>query len=245
MHGLSKIHLHPDEVLGFLKRRTRFKETYRSILYQKIIDQAAQERDIIVTEEEIQAEADHQRRDKQLEKAADTLAWLADEMITVKDWEAGIHEQLLTKKLTEQLFTKEVEKTYSQNRFDFEQVSLYQIVVPFERVAQELFYQIEEQEISFYEAAHFYDIDEKRRNHCGYEGKLHRWDLKPDIAAIVFSAQPKEVVGPFQTEEGYHLFLIEEVLPAELTPEKRQEILNEMFQDWLASELNYMLHNIS
>ena len=183
------------------------------------------------------------RREKRLEKASETMAWLAEQMIIPEDWEAGIRDRLLAEKLAEHIFGKDVEKMFAQNRLDFEQILLYQIIVPHESIAQELCYQIEESEISFYEAAHVYDIDEKRRQQCGCEGKIYRWSLKPDIAAFVFSAQLGEVIGPLQTEQGHHLFMLQEFIPAELTPERYKEILNTMFKQWLASELNYMLHN--
>lgn len=164
-------------------------------------------------------------------------------MIAPEDWEAGIRDRLLAQKLAEQIFGKDVEKFFAQNRLDFEQILLYQIIVSSEKLAQELFYQIEDEEISFYEAAHLYDLDEKRRQQCGYEGKLYRWGLKPDIAAVVFSAQAGEVVGPLPTEQGHHLVMVQEFIQAELTSERYQKILNKMFNQWLASELNYMFHN--
>lgn len=238
------IAIESDEVVNYLKKKISLKEVRQHILSQKLIEQTAKERSITVTLEEIQAEAERQRREQRLERASDTLEWLADQMITPDDWEAGIRDRLLTKKLAESLFAKEVEKYFAQNKLDFEQISLYQIVVPYGKVAQELFYQIQEQEISFYEAAHLYDLDERRKHYCGYEGKLYRRSLKPDIAAAILSAKPGEVVGPIKTEQGYHLFMIEELLPSpELTPERHQEILNKMFQEWLAMELNYMLHS--
>ena len=82
---------------------------------------------------------------------------------------------------------------------------LYQIIVNDEKLAQEIFYQLEEQEISFYEAAHIYNIDEKRREQCGFEGKLDRWNLNPEIAAIIFSARLGEIIKPLQnrTELSY------------------------------------------
>lgn len=242
MSILSKVNIPADEVLEFLRKTIRFKETYQAILHQKLIDRSAQERGLVVTPEEIQAEGDRFRHEKRLEKAADTLAWLADEMITAEDWEAGIHDHLLSQKLAKSLFDKEVEKVFAQNRLNFDQVLLYQIVVPYEKLAQELFYQIEEQEISFFEVAHLYDIDEKRRYQCGYEGKLDRWNLNPDIAAVVFGAQVGELLGPLKTDQGYHLFRVEEFIPAKLTPKRYQEILDSIFKEWLSSELNYMLH---
>jgi hypothetical protein len=41
-----------------------------------------------------------------LERAADTLAWLADQMISPDDWEAGIRDRLLAQNLAKSLLTK-------------------------------------------------------------------------------------------------------------------------------------------
>lgn len=243
MIDLSRVSIKPEEVVGFLKKNLQCKEVYQKILYREIIDHAAREREVTVTSEEIQAEANRQRYEKRLEKASDTLAWLAEQMIEADDWEVGIRDRLLAQKLAECLFAKEAGKFFAQNRVDFDQILLYQIVLSDEKLAQELVYQIEEREISFYEAAHLYDIDEKRRHQCGFEGKLYRWNLKPAIAAVVFSAKLGEVIGPLQTDQGYHLLMVEEFIPAQLTPQRYQEIRDRMFREWLASELNYMLHS--
>ena len=240
MNDPPRTSIESDEIIDFLKKNLQFKSVSQKILSQKIIEKAALERGLNVTAEEIQTEADRFRLERRLEKASDTLAWLADEKISAEDWEAGIRDRLLAKKLAAALFTKEVEKHFAQNRLDYEQILLYQIIVPYEKLAQELFYQIEEEEISFYEAAHLYDIDQRRRQLCGYEGKLYRWSLKPDLTAAIFSTRPGELMGPFQTEQGYHLFRVDEFIPAELTEEKHKEIIDKMFKEWLTNELNYL-----
>jgi parvulin-like peptidyl-prolyl isomerase len=243
MNSFSRADIEPNDIVYFLKKDLRLKEVCQKILYQQIISQAAQERGVTVTPEEIQAEADRVRYEMRLEKASETLAWLADQMITADDWETGIRDRLLKKKLADFLFAKDVEKIFAQSKLDYEQVVLYQIIVPYEPLARELMYQIEEEELSFYEVAHLYDIDPKRRHNCGYEGKLYRQNLKPNIAAIIFGAPIGELVGPIQTEQGYHLLKVEEFIPAELTPERSQSIINRMFKEWLENELNYMIHN--
>ncbi|WP_424095619.1 peptidylprolyl isomerase [Moorena producens] len=240
---LSRASLEPQEITEFLKREIQLKDVSEKILYQKVINRAAAERNLTVTAEEIQEEADKFRHENRLEKASETLAWLADNMITSDDWEAGIRQQLLAKKLSKCLFDKDVEKFFGQNRLDFDQILLYQIIVANEKLAQELFYQIEEKEISFYQAAHIYDIDEERRQKCGFEGKLYRWNLRTDIAAIVFGVPIGQVVNPVKTPQGYHILMVERFIPAELTPERYDEILDRLFQDWLNRELNYMLHS--
>jgi parvulin-like peptidyl-prolyl isomerase len=243
MVNLSSLSITPDVIVEFLKREVRLKDTCYKIMNQQIVSQAAQERGIEVTPVEIQTEADRQRYQMKLESAEATFAWLNNQMITAEDWEAGIYQQLLTQKLAEALFSQEVERYFAEHQLDFEQVSLYQITVPYEQLSQELLYQIEENEISFYEAAHFYDIDEQRRLKCGYEGRFYRWSLIPETAAILFGSRPGEVIGPLRSEQGYDLLFAEEFTFSELTSETRQTIIDKLFQEWLGSELNYLLHN--
>jgi parvulin-like peptidyl-prolyl isomerase len=243
MKDFSQPLIEASEIIELLRRELQLKTFTQKVWQKKVIEKAAQERGLTVTPEEIQVVGDQLRREKRLEKAADTIAWLVDQMISVEDLEAGIRDRLLAQKLAEHLFSKEVEKVFVQNKLQFDQIILYQIVVATRQLAQELFYQIQEGEISFFDAAHLYDIDENRRHLCGCEGKVYRWGLKPDIAVAVFSAQPGEVIRPIETERGYHLFLVEKFLPAELTPQRYQEILHNMFNEWLSNEVNYLLHN--
>jgi parvulin-like peptidyl-prolyl isomerase len=243
MKDFSQPLIEASEIIQLLRQELQLKTFTQKVWQKKVIEKAAQERGLTVTPEEIQVVGDQLRREKRLEKAADTIAWLVDQMISVEDLEAGIRDRLLAHKLAEHLFSKEVEKVFVQNKLQFDQIILYQIVVANRQLAQELFYQIQEGEISFFDAAHLYDIDENRRHLCGCEGKVYRWGLKPDIAVAVFSAQPGEVIRPIETERGYHLFLVEKFLPAELTPQRYQEILHNMFNEWLSNEVNYLLHN--
>lgn len=229
-----------EEIIAALRKDMQLKDVCQKVLEKQIIETVAQARGISLTSDEIQAEADRQRYTKRLVKASDTIAWLTDNLITSEDWEAGIRDNLLASKLAQSLFAKDAELFFAENKLDFEQIILYQIVVPYEQLAQELFYQIEESEMSFYEAAHLYDSDERRRRDCGFEGKLYRWNLQPDVATILFNSKVGELVGPIRIEQASYIFLIEEKISAELTSEIYQEILNRIFRTWLDSELNHI-----
>lgn len=233
----------PEEILAFLKKELSLKEVTQKILERKVIERAAAERNITVTPEEIQAEADRFRFQNRLEKASDTMGWISNQMISVEDWEQGIRDRRLAQKLAAELFSPQVEKYFAENRLDFDQALLYQIIVPYEPVARELFYQIEEEEISFFEAAHLYDINEQRRLNCGYQGWVSRAALKAEMAALVFGVKLEEIVGPIKTEQGYHLLLVEQMKVAELTLEVRQQIIDRLFKEWLRSEVTYYLHH--
>jgi parvulin-like peptidyl-prolyl isomerase len=240
---VANLSIEAAEIINFLKQDVRLKEICHDILCQQIIQHAAQERQIEVTAAEIQAEADQQRRLLHLESAAATLTWLRDQLIAPENWEVGIHRRLLKQKLAQTLFEPETAKYFAEHRLDFEQVSLYKLTVPYQQLSQELLYQIEENEISFYEAAHLYDVDQRCRLQCGYQGCFYRWHLKPELAALIFGAQPGAVLGPQPGERGFDLWMVENFITADLTPEIRNQITEQLFQEWLNSELNHLLHN--
>lgn len=243
MVEFAGISLTPSEIVEFLRQNLQLRSVCQQMIYQRIINQATIDRNLTITPSEIQAEADRTRYELRLESVTRTMEWLDEQLATPEAWEAGIRDRLLTLKLRDALFTADVERVFVQSRLDFEQISLYRIRVPYHPLAQELFYQIEESEISFYEAAHLYDIDEQRRLRCGFDGRLHRWNFEPDIAAQLFGASIGQVLGPFAIDHSYDLLMVGEFLPAELVDETRNVILERLFQEWLESELNYFIHS--
>lgn len=242
MVDFAGISLSAAEIVEFLKQNLQLRSICQQMIDRRIVKQAAIDRNLEITSSEIQAEADRIRYELRLESVTRTIEWLSEQLISSEDWEAGICDRLLSQKLRDALFSPEVERVFVQSRLDFEQISLYRIRVPYRPLAQELFYQIEESEISFYEAAHLYDIDEQRRLRCGFDGRLHRWNFEPDIAAQLFGASIGEVLGPFAIDRSYDLLMVSEFLPAALTPETRNLILERLFQEWLESEFNYFIH---
>ena len=245
MVRFAHVDLPSDDIVDFLKQELQIKPICEKVLRQQIVQQTAVECGIEVTPDEIQQEADDQRRVRRLENATDTYAWLDDQLVSAEDWESGIHNHLLQKKLATHLYQEKIEPYFAEHRLDFEEVLLYQVVVPYKAVAQELFYQIEEGEISFFQAAHLYDIDEKRRLQCGYEGKLQRWTLSPNFAASIFSAKTGEIIGPLYLDECYHLVIVEEFIEPQLTDETSDFILNTLFEEWMKSEVNRFLYQSS
>jgi parvulin-like peptidyl-prolyl isomerase len=241
MGGLLELEVQTDEVVDFLKTTLQYQSVRQSVLTLKITAQTAKAHNVGVDDAQVEADAERQRREMRLEKAADTLNWLSQQRITPEEWEQGIRDRLLSQNLAEAMFGQDVERYFGEHRLDYDRVVLYQIIVPYAQVAQELFYQIEESEISFCEAAHLYHLDEDCRRRCGFEGVLQRWALPPNLAAAVLGLPIGQVTQPVHTDQGYHLLMIEELIPAALTPEIRQEILERKFQDWLSNELNYLI----
>lgn len=243
MIHFAGISIQSEDIVDTLKQEFKLRSVCQRILFQEIVRSAAAEHNLEITPSEIQAKADAMRLEYKLESAAKTFEWLHHQLVNSDDWEDGIRYKLLSQKLADYLFSEDVEKQFAQSRLDFEQANLYRIVVPYAQVAQELYYQIEENEISFFEAAHLYDIDERRRLQCGFDGRLSRWQLPPELAASVFGASARTVVGPIKTEAGYELLWVDEFIEPELSTETYAQIRDRMFQTWLERELQRLEAN--
>jgi parvulin-like peptidyl-prolyl isomerase len=234
-----------EAIVSHLRQTFQFKEIKEVLLCQEIIAWHAQQNDITVKPEEIQQEADEFRRQCRLEKASDTLAWLRKEQTSTEDFEVGLQIKVLRRKLSEHLFSKKAEESFVKNQLEYDRAILYQITFSSEALACELLYRIQDQEISFFEVAHQFDTDEQRARRCGYEGEVSRWEMKPDLAAAAFGAPPGEIAGPVANDQGWHLLLIERVLPAELSPSLQQKLIDDLFRHWLEQEKLRWLSNSS
>lgn len=238
MTNSSGISITTQEVLDFLRRDLHLREIYQEIVAQKIIERVADQEALVVEPEEIRVELDRIRYEHRLDGLSQLLTWIETEMSTLSDVERRIREKLLARKLTRHLFLDQVREQFLTNGHEFEQIFLYKIVVPYERLAREILYQVEEEEISFFEAAHVYDIDEVSRLRCGFAGKQQRWQYPPEITDAIADARIGEIVGPIQiASDRFMLLLIDELIAPELTPEVTETLLNQRFQEWIRERL--------
>ena len=238
MISFSGITVTDQEIIGFLCRDLQMPEIYEAILVQKIINQTAAQAGITVEPQEVQAELDRIRYDNRFDHPAQLLTWFAEHMTTLSQVEQRIREKILADKLARHLFLDKIYDLFLHNQADFEQLLLYEIRVPYATLAREIFYQIEEDEMSFFEAAHIYDMDESRRHVCGFVGKQLRSQLSPEIASTLLNAQVGEVIGPIQlTDNRFILLLIDDLIVPELTPKLSDILIDQMFQEWLNTEL--------
>ncbi|PSN19602.1 peptidylprolyl isomerase [filamentous cyanobacterium CCP5] len=243
MLKIVDIPIHSEDVISSLKKRVCIKDVCRQVIYQRIIQEASTAFGIQVDAEEVQTESERFRHENRLQSAQSTMAWLEDQLITADDWEEGIAQQIFSKKLSYHLFNDEAEKYFIQNKLDFDRVNLYRIVTSSKPVAYELLYQIEEEEISFYEAAQLYDINEDNRLVCGFQGKISRWQLSPQVAAHVFGSVPGRPTEPIELEDCYAIFMVRNFIPAEYDATVQQHIIKKLFSEWLEREYERQIHS--
>jgi parvulin-like peptidyl-prolyl isomerase len=226
-----------QELLYQAKIGGKIPELLHEVVRQQVIDRHAKQLEIVPTPEELQAAADRFRVVNKLESAETTWQWLQSHHLSVDDFEKLISQTLLTEKLSQHLFASQVEQFFYQNLIDYTGATIYEVVLEDRDVAMEIFYSLQEGDLSFPDVAHQYISDPELRRRGGYIGTIGRKQLRPEISAAVFGAKPPQLIKPVVTAIGVHLIYVEEILEPQLTEDLHQRIVIELFERWLQEQI--------
>jgi parvulin-like peptidyl-prolyl isomerase len=229
-----------SDLIHSLKLSCQIPDVVKAIASQKIIAKTVQEAGIEVTEAELQSEGDKLRLDKKLVTAKDTWTWLDKHYLSIRDFEELVYNSLIFKKLANHLFSSQVEKYFYEHQLDYEAAVTYEITFEDRDLALEMFYALEEGEISFPEIARLYIQDIELRRAYGYQGVRHRKDFRPEIAPAVFASSSPRVLKPITTPKGVYLVWVEEIIQPKLDEKLHEKIISEMFANWLKPQVEGM-----
>ena len=182
------------------------------IIRNKIISAKAKEIDIVPDSSSVQKAADSIRIAGKLISADDTFKWLEENCLSSNDFEEIVLLSLFANELSKTLFSSKVKPYFFENQLNYIEIVMYEVVLDDHDLAMELFYAVQENEISFHDVAHKYIQDPEIRRHGGYKGLLKRKNLKPEISAAVCNAQVPELLKPIITSSGIHLIFVEEMI---------------------------------
>lgn len=214
------------EDLGFLERA----------IDAEIVREAVAARGIGASPEEVEAAANAFRTRRGLFEAAAMRRWLVANGRTAAEWESYLRDGIERRKLRESLFAAAVQSHFDEHRDDFEQAAFSRLLVADEATAEELWRRIHEESADFHALARAYSIDAATAPMGGYAGHVTRGEVTPIVAAALFGARTGEVIGPIAAQGGWLLVMIEDHLPATLTSERRERIVEDLFAAWLAAQ---------
>ena len=232
------------DIIQYLKLSCQMPNVLQGLVSQKLIEQAATERKISLTEEEIQTAADLFRFENNLISSENTLRWLENYHLSVTEFEELIKNTLLKQKLARHLFAEQVEPYFYSHQSDFNQAIIHEIVFKDFNIAMELYYSIQEQEIGFWDVAHQYIEDSELRRRGGYMGKKTREQLPPEIAAAVFAIADTAlplVLKPMVVDKYTHLIYVEEIIKPTLNEPLQKKIIDRLFNNWLKRQLQQVI----
>lgn len=225
-----------EMIIHHLKLSCQIPTIVESILAHKIILETVAELQIEVETEELQAAADQIRLANALHRSEDTLSWLEQHWLSLDDFEEMVRISLLSTKLADRLFHDRINVLFAEQYADYMQAYIYEVIVEDANLAWELFYALQAGEMSFFEVARHYAQDQELQRNGGYRGAVRRTALNPEVSAAIFSATPPQVLKPIVTAKGVHLIQVEEILMPELNARLRQQLLTDLFSQWLKQQ---------
>lgn len=234
---LKTITVSRDELIHHIKLSCQIPSVVEGVVTRKIIASKAAEAGIKVDLEELQQAADNIRLANKLQHAEETWAWLQKYSLTLDEFEELAYTNVISRKLAQHLFADSVEPFFVEHQLDYAGVVMYKVVLNDKDLALELFYALQEGEISFHEIARQYIQDTELRRSGGYRGILRRTELRPEISAAVFAATPPQILKPIVTSIGVHLILVEEIIQPQLDDMLRLKILSDLFSGWIKQQL--------
>lgn len=188
-----------------------------NLIRTEILRMAAQDRDIEVTDEEIA-----EQREQLVEQAGgeEELQQVIDEAnISDTELEENLRDQVIQNKITAQLAEdvsdSDVRAAFeedAQGQFG-EKVEVRHILTETEAEAEAAIERIESGE-DFGEVAQDVSIDPGSAESGGALGEVPKGATVPAFEEAAFGAEEGEIVGPIQTDFGYHVIEVTDTVPA-------------------------------
>ena len=227
-----------QDILQQVKLSCQIPSIVEQIVTRKVVEDAAAEAGIKVEAEELQQAANQMRLISKLKTVDETWEWLNKNCLSLDDFEQMVYTSVMSGKLVQHLFGNKIEPWFVEHQLDYAGAVIYEVVLDDEDLAMELFYALQEGEMSFPEVAHQYIQDTELRRRGGYRGIVRRKEMKPEISAAVFGAKPQQVLKPIVTAKGVHLILVEEVAKPQLDNTLRHQIASDLFSEWINQQFN-------
>jgi parvulin-like peptidyl-prolyl isomerase len=237
MTANSHIKISDRDLIHEIKIAGRIPELVRAIVRRKIIQQQVEQAGIEPTTAELQQAADRFRKMEKLESAEATNKWLQRLHLSVDDFEDMVTQDLLSTKLARHLFGDLVEQFFQQNLLDYSAAIFYEVILEDRDLAMEIFYSLQEGDLSFADVAQQYISDPEFKRRGGYVGIVGRKQLRPEISAAIFAAKPPQLIKPVITAIGVHLIQVAEIIEPKLDERLYHQILTEMFDRWLTEKI--------
>ena len=156
-----------EDILQQVKLSFKLPEIIEEVIKRKIIESVAEEMGFSAETEELQEAADQLRLAYKLLSADDTWQWLEKFDLSIDDFEDMARMKVLTKKLARHFLVDKIDPYFYDNQLNYSQAFLYEVILDNEDEAIEIFFALQEDEITFFDVAQKYIKDKELKRKGG------------------------------------------------------------------------------
>jgi parvulin-like peptidyl-prolyl isomerase len=194
-----------------------------TMIQQVLIDQAAAQSNVQVTDDEVSQELARLIGDAGGSEA--WQRWLNANSYTEDELRGTLRDTLITSRMRDRL-TEDLSGAVAQ-------VHARHILVKSQDEASGLLVRLRNGE-DFAALAAQYSLDTSTSSDGGDLGWFTREELlTPELGQVAFQLQPGQIAGPVQTALGYHILQTLERADRPIDPEKRAQLAQNRFESWL------------
>lgn len=166
--------------------------------------------------------------------------WLARNHCSLIQFEDLVLRTIKLNRFKQITFDRQIDSYFLQRKSQLDRVIYSILQVNNFHLAQELFFRIQDGEATFAELAPQYSSGQE--THTG--GLIGPQELSlphPILAQKLLSLRPRQLTDPIQIADCFVVMRLEQYLPAQLDTAMRQRLANELYEQWLQSQLKQLL----
>ncbi|MEO0538015.1 MAG: peptidylprolyl isomerase [Cyanobacteria bacterium P01_A01_bin.123] len=204
------------------------------LIQELLIDEAIASVDCNTEEVAIAHQTFYQKH--QLASEADKDAWRQQRGVSPDAFEALILRDLKLEKYKAQTWETQVESYFLQRKTQLDRVLYSLIRTEDAGLAQELYFRIHDDGESFSDLSRQYSEGQEAQT-GGLIGPVELSVPHPTLAKMLSISQPNQIWSPTRIGEWFIIVRLEKFVPAQMDEAMRQRLLNELFSQWLQTQL--------
>jgi parvulin-like peptidyl-prolyl isomerase len=227
-----------NEIVPLLKQYGILPQLIKEIVLDSAIA------NITLSQEEINQALKQFYQENQLNSDADLEAWLETRSLEREQLDNLISRKLKIEQFKKETWGDKVESYFIQRKPKLDKVVYSLIRVNDVGIAQELYFRIQEGEQSFGELAREHSQGPEAQT-GGVLGPVELGVPHPALAKMLASVQPGQLLPPTKLGDWMVILRLEKLLPAQLDEAMRGRLLNELFENWLQTQLKEDIQKVA
>lgn len=234
-----------EQALRYLKAAGKLESVLWEIVLQQVIEQELK----AIAELEINSEVIDQtilefRLENDLTNYERFQEWLASDGLDYPTFRQQIAFRFQLEFLKDKVTESNLQEYFIDRKVFLDRVVLSRLAVREQALAEELKSQILEEGARLEQLAQEYSVTEDGIFN-GMMGSTSRGTMPDDLRAAIDRANPGELIGPLEIDGLWYLVRVEKFLPASLDESTKQQLKDELFEQWLeekVQQIDVQLH---
>ncbi|NJL61140.1 MAG: peptidylprolyl isomerase [Methylacidiphilales bacterium] len=229
-----------EQGLRYLESAGKLESVIWEIIRQHILEEELQSiesiEEIETSDEIIEQVIVNFRLDNQLTNSESFQEWLDSEGIDDAIFRQQIVDSLKLDALKIRVTEANLQEYFIERKIFLDRVIISRLVVEESALAEELKSQIVEDGVSFEQLVREYSVAEDAVFN-GMMGAVNRGSLPDELRVAIDLANPGDLLGPLDIDGLWYLVRVEKFLPVSLDEQVKQELEDELFEQWLEEKV--------